>query len=119
MSRMKSRAEDTGFSRLAYSTGGEQPGPAPVRPAQPRPQVRPARPNPGKVGLKLRLEKRAGGRVVTLLTGLADPELARELKAACHTGGTFKEDTLELQGDHRDHLEELLAARQLRSRRAG
>ncbi len=115
MSRMKRREQDDSFSRLAYSTGGPPPAERP-RPTPPTP-ARPAAPKGG--GLRLRLEKRPGNRVVTLLTGLSDGELARELKAACHTGGTFRDDTLELQGDHRDRLEELLAARQLRSRRAG
>lgn len=118
MSRMKRREEDDSFSRLVYSTGGE-----PAEPSRTRPASRPApagAPGPSRGGgLRLRLEKRPGNRVVTLLTGLSDGELARELKAACHTGGTFRDDILELQGDHRDRLEELLAARQLRSRRAG
>jgi translation initiation factor 1 len=45
--------------------------------------------------------------------------LARDLRAACGSGGTVREDTIELQGDHRDKIEAALAARGLRSKRAG
>jgi translation initiation factor 1 len=35
-------------------------------------------------------------------------ELATELKRACGSGGTGGEDRVEIQGDHRDRLRELL-----------
>jgi len=101
-------------SRLVYSTGGE-------KPAAPEPAAAvPA----GSPGIRLRLDRRAGNRVATLVTGLPGrpdeaAELARALKAACSTGGAFKEGVLELQGDHRTRLEQLLTARGLKSKRAG
>lgn len=111
---MRRRPEDAGRgTRLAYSTGGEReatpPAPGAVVP-------------PGQT--RLRLERRAGNRVATLVTGLpgaapAAAALARELKAACATGGAYKDDVLELQGDHRARVEELLLARGIRSKRAG
>jgi translation initiation factor 1 len=53
------------------------------------------------------LEKRARGKVVTVIAGL-EPEandlsaLAASLKSSCGAGGTLKEGRIELQGDHRD-----------------
>ncbi len=103
-----------GNTRLAYSTGNELPAPeaAPSAPARPGP------------GIRLRLERRASGRVVTVVSGLpgSPPEvtaLARELKTACGAGGTVKGGALELQGDHRDRVESALADRGLKSKRAG
>jgi len=105
---------DDGNVRLVYSTGGEAPAPqsAPAAPARPGP------------GIRLRLERRASGRVVTVVSGLPGGQaeataLARELKTACGTGGTVKDGALELQGDLRDRVESALAARGLKSKRSG
>ena len=55
--------------------------------------------------VRLAVEKRRKGKVVTALRGLSVegndlPELLRQLKSACGTGGTLKDDVIELQGDH-------------------
>lgn len=102
-------------SRLVYSTGGEKPRETPAD-DEARAATSP--------GIRLRLERRAGDRVATLVTGLPGTvveasELARAIKTACSTGGSFKEGVLELQGDHRPRVEQLLAARGLKSKRAG
>jgi translation initiation factor 1 len=53
---------------------------------------------------RLRVEKRAKGKVVTVVAGL-DPEgndlaaLASTLKSQCGAGGTIKDGLIELQGD--------------------
>ncbi len=65
-----------------------------------------------------------GGKTVTSVSGLAlDPvalaALAKRLKSACGTGGTVKDGTLELQGDHREQLVALLATEGFRTRLAG
>jgi translation initiation factor 1 len=101
-------------ARLVYSTGGE-PAAAAEKPLA-------ARPSPK--GIRIRLERRPSDRVVTLVVGLPGGEdeiaqLARELKAACGTGGTVKDGVLELQGDHRERVSAALLARGLRSKRAG
>jgi len=49
------------------------------------------------------------GKGVTIITGvpLPPPELktlSRQLKQACGSGGTVKNGTIEIQGDHRDRL---------------
>jgi translation initiation factor 1 len=110
----KSTASNT---RLAYSTGGEAP-----RAVEPARTDAPATGRGG--GIRLRLDRRASGRVVTVVTGLPGgpaqvAALARELKAACGAGGTVKGGSLELQGDHRDRVEEALTARRLKSKRSG
>ncbi|MGD8896506.1 MAG: translation initiation factor [Acidobacteriota bacterium] len=101
-------------TRLVYSTGGERPEPeeTPRRPTKPSP------------GIRLRLDRRASGRVVTVVSGLPGgtaevTELARRLKTACGAGGTVKDGALELQGDHRERVEAALAARGLHSKRSG
>ena len=38
-------------------------------------------------------------------------ELSNALKKSCGTGGTVREAAIELQGDHRERLASLLAAR--------
>jgi translation initiation factor 1 len=57
-----------------------------------------------------------GGKTVTVVYGLPQnaeflKELAQELKRACGTGGTTTEDGVELQGDLRDRVREVLAKR--------
>lgn len=100
-------------ARLVYSTGGVV-----------RPQDEAEAPRTGGGRIRIHLDRRASSRVVTVVTGLSGSRadvaaLCKALKAACGTGGTVKEGVLELQGDHRDKVEAALAARGLRSRRAG
>jgi translation initiation factor 1 len=102
-------------SRLVYSTGGTPAAPRAEKPA-PTPRASP--------GIRIRLERRASGRLATVVTGLPGGEaeaaaLAKALKAACATGGTLKDAVLELQGDQRGKVELELRARGLASKRAG
>jgi translation initiation factor 1 len=71
-----------------------------------------------KVTAKLRAENRASGKHVTVVDGLPKnaaylDELLGALKKACGTGGRAGEGSLELQGDQRDRLRDLLARRGL------
>jgi len=105
-------------TRLVYSTGGE--AAAVERPDPPEP---PAQPGPGRGHpVRLRLERRASGRVVTVVAGLPGTPaqvalLARELRAACGAGGTAKGGEVELQGDQREKIAAALLARGLRVKR--
>lgn len=61
----------------------------------------------------LREHKGRGGKTVTIVRGLIlSPDdlkaLAKQLKQACGTGGTVKEETIEIQGDHRVKVVETL-----------
>ena len=64
------------------------------------------------------------GKGVTVITGLPLNEdgllqLARELKQRCGTGGTVKNNVIEIQGDHRDLLVDELAKRGYEPKRSG
>lgn len=71
---------------------------------------------PNNLTVKLRIEKGGrGGKTVTVLFDLPRNagflrELTAKLKKACGTGGTAKESTVELQGDCRERLRQLLPA---------
>ncbi len=61
---------------------------------------------PEEQRIRISLEKRKRGKVVTLAGGLVlakgdMKDLARALRGACGTGGTMRGDTIELQGDCR------------------
>ncbi len=69
---------------------------------------------PNETTLKIRLEKNGrGGKVVTVVFELPHnpdyfKELTKKLKATCGSGGTFKDDTIEIQGDHKAKLKQAL-----------
>jgi translation initiation factor 1 len=68
---------------------------------------------PDKITAKLRLENRSSGKSVTVIDGLPrNPEfldsLAKDWKKSCGTGGHALEGSIELQGDQRERLRELL-----------
>jgi len=65
--------------------------------------------------IRLHIEKKnRGGKTVTVLEGFTHDhhyleELARRLKQSCGTGGTLKDRIIEIQGDFRPRLRELLS----------
>jgi len=68
--------------------------------------------------------KGRGGKAVTVVRGLAMEaaaleKLAKQLKAACGSGGTVKDGVVEVQGDHCDKLVALLAGQGHQVKRAG
>ena len=81
--------------------------------AAPVPEVK--RIPPEQQTARLMTERRAKGKLVTVIAGL-DPagndltELATLLKNACGAGGTMKEGQIELQGDHLQAVERALQA---------
>ena len=110
-------------TRLVYSTGGEVPatrGPRAARPKSPSPRS-PVAPTGGGKGIRVRLERRPGGRDITTVLGVpgtaaALASLARDLRAACGAGGTIREGVIELQGDQCDKVRAVLTARGIKSR---
>ena len=69
---------------------------------------------PDRPVAKLRVENRASGKQVTVVANLPRnaewlETLSKELKKACGAGGSAGEDFVEIQGDHRERLRELLA----------
>ena len=98
--------------RIAYSTDPSVPSqrhpdaPEPTRSLPPEQQT---------AGIR-RETKGRRGKTVTAILGLElTPKdrkaLAKELKRACGTGGTAKDDVIELQGDHRDEAADELRRR--------
>ena len=74
-------------------------------------------PVPARPVARLRLEKKArGGKTVTVVDGLPRntaflKELSQELKRACGTGGAVFETGVEVQGDMRERVRDLLLER--------
>ena len=63
--------------------------------------------------VKITLDKRRFGKYATIIQGLDDrdinlKELSSLLKAKCACGGTIKESVIELQGDHKEKVKEIL-----------
>jgi translation initiation factor 1 len=69
---------------------------------------------PEQQNLRIQASKKGrGGKTVTVISGFQQNEeslaaLAKKLKAQCGTGGTVKDDTIEIQGDHKAKLLELV-----------
>ena len=112
------KLEDWKQSRLVYSTDASKParcqkcGQATCRcekaPASGAAAAR------GKQKVLVKLDRKARrGKAVTLVEGIggtaAEIEaLARQLKTACGSGGTVKEGRIEIQGEHREKVLQIL-----------
>lgn len=117
--------EGKGRGGLVYSTEQR------VCPKCGWPQVRCAcsRPavSPGSADGIVRVGRETKGRAgkgVTIISGvpLGGEDLARlagELKKRCGSGGTVKDGTIEIQGDHRDPLVKELEGRGWKVKRSG
>lgn len=106
------------MSRLVYSSAAGRICPGCGQPERGcRCGERSSAPVPDRPVAKLRVEKAGrGGKTVTVVYGLPAnagflKDLANDLKRACGTGGAVREDGVELQGDLRERVRELLAAR--------
>ncbi len=63
--------------------------------------------------IKIKVKKKKFGKLVTIIEGIDEKsfnmkELTRFLKKKLACGGTFKEGRIELQGDHRNRVVDLL-----------
>lgn len=60
--------------------------------------------------IRIFVEKRKFNKPITIIEGITDnaKDLASKLKAKLACGGTFKNNHIELQGDHRNRLKEIL-----------
>jgi translation initiation factor 1 len=106
---------DRGNSRTVYSTGAGSVCPGcgwPQRDCKCSSRLEQA--VPARIVAKLRLEKKArGGKTVTVVDGLPRnsaflKELSQELKRACGAGGSVFETGVEVQGDMRDRVRDVL-----------
>ncbi len=104
-------------TRLVYSTGVGTICPRcgwPVTDCKCSSRTAPSEPVPTRVVAKVRIEKKGrGGKTVTLVYDLPRnavflEELGQELKRACGTGGTVLDGAVELQGDLRERVRDVL-----------
>ena len=104
-------------TRIVYSTatGGTCPGCGwPQRDCKCSSQRAKTEPVPAGIVAKLRMEKKGrGGKTVTVVYDLPPneaflKELSQELKKACGTGGAVADNTIELQGEMRDRVRDVL-----------
>lgn len=75
--------------------------------------------------IRIGLERKGrGGKSVTIIDGLRIPRheqgvLLKELKTILGTGGTLKEASLEIQGDHRDAIIGIMQKKGYKPKRSG
>ncbi len=102
-------------TRLVYSTGVAGP---------PQPKTLAVEMERKTKGARIRLERRASGRVVTVISDLPGngdeiEALARLLKTRCGTGGAVKDRDIELQGDRREAVQAVLREKRIPHKLAG
>ncbi len=109
---------------IVFSTDPEAVTPAPSErlPANPAGPVRTRQQNtPVIVALE---RKGRGGKTVSVIKQVMSPPAGKEallkvLKNRLGTGGTLKDDTLEIQGDHRDAIVTILKELGYQAKRSG
>lgn len=107
-------------SKLVYSTDRTVPKEGNLAEKAPKEGLRPVQQK-----VTVRLDRKArGGKSVTVIEGLQmaqkDMEtLLRQLKAGLGTGGTLRDASLEIQGDHCDALMQTLQKMGYRPKRSG
>jgi len=106
---------------IVWSSEGPAGG-APKRDGAPA-SVTPAVPATGPARVRLERQGR-GGKVVTVVENLPGhpariEELGKTLKSRCGAGGTVKGRVVEVQGDHRDRVVEVLLALGIAAKKAG
>lgn len=106
-----------------FAALGPLASPSPQKP-QPAPATPPAQPakNPaaavpalqGNTPVRVSRERKGrGGKTVSIITGVMSREAGRQallklLKNKLGTGGTLEDDTIVIQGDHRERIVEIL-----------
>ena len=81
--------------------------------------------NPKELDLRIWLEKnKRGGKTVSVIKDLPHnpkyfQKLAKDLKKSCGSGGVFKNDTIEIQGDCREKMKTYLEKLGFRVKLAG
>lgn len=120
--RKDSSASQPPTNRVVYSEFGNQHSGNHNADAFERP-VQELPPNQQNIRVQA-TRKGKGGKTVTVITGFqAKPEtlaeLLKKLKTQCGTGGTLKDNEIEIQGDHTQKLVELLTQMGYKAKKSG
>jgi translation initiation factor 1 len=125
MAKAKPGATTSGDGRrLVYSTDPDA-EPAPASPALPRNPAAPLPTRQQNIPVLVALERKGrGGKTVSVIKQVMSPPQGKQallklLKTKLGTGGALKDDTIEIQGDHRDAIVAMLNDLGYKAKRAG
>ena len=80
--------------------------------------------SPEEQDLRLHLQRLPGNRIITIVKGFIGRDkvlidLSKYLKKSCGVGGSVKNNTILIQGNHRDKILELLNGRGFKVKASG
>lgn len=115
MAKQKGKKSNPATNRVVYSEFGQNSAMERAVPDRP----------PAEQDLRVQVSgKGRKGKKVTIISGFQHApdtltKLAKALKAQCGSGGTVKDNTIEIQGEHAPKLVTLLIEKGYRAKRSG